>query len=513
MVSHPRLPVVAGVTRHVVMKCFPDSYLSPMRKYLAFFLTVVSFVCAQDWSLDRPYTLRTLEYLPLLDNLHQQTTGSELSGIFPRRDSLWRTDAPSHGMVRWQGKDAFLLVNMVGGYELRALRSMGDTVNAINGGLRLRGYKDSVEFWLDARIYNESHSVKNVGQQYSWDREFLEVQDSVNGKADYTSYARYRGHLAIHMGWARLDFGRDAVHWGPGYYGNLTFNQQAIPFPQMSLETHIGPLTVKSLYADLNVSEWSMSGANTRGHNLYAHRYEIAPTDRLVLAINEQTMVDSINEPILFVPIIPLFMQKGQMTEDHNNGTISMDACYRKPGLFRVYGEFLLDDMASPVTLIKNNDIESKWAAMGGVHLIHNYGMLETGFLSEIARVEPWVYTHFVPYTAQIAHQGVPLGNPLGPNSLSIDALGYGRWKDQFYGSLRMRWWWKGVDDSTHEGSDIEDATPNQHYKLAKQFLYGAKGKFTLSPSFAYTGKYIGAQLELSLFDNPGAYTALNFQW
>jgi hypothetical protein len=478
------------------------------------FLLGLAFACsfAQDWDLDRPYTLRTLNYLPLLNNLHQQALSGGQDGIFPRRDSLWRKDLPKNPLFSWKGDGGYLAGSIVGGYEYRASKSLGDTIKAMDGGLLIRGYKDSVEFWLDARIYNEDHSAKNPR---SWDREFLEVQDSVNGDISYTSYARYRGHISAHLGWTRIDAGRDAVHWGPGYWGNLTFNQQGIPFPQLSMETTIGPLTVKSLYGDLLVSPSSMDRLNTRDRNLYAHRYEFQATKNLMIAINEQTIIDSINEPILFIPIVPQFMQKGQMSEEYNNGTLSMDFCYRKPGWFRVYSEFLLDDMASPVSLFKNDNVEAKWAYMGGVHFVRNFGPIESGFISEYARVEPWVYTHFNQNTAQVAHQGLPLGNPLGPNSQSIDAMVYGRFNNRLFGSLRTRWWWKGTD----YGSQINDETPSSnHFDTPKSFLHDTNGdvvdmNFTLAPSFSYTYKYVGMQLELNFFDNPGVYARLGLQW
>lgn len=478
-----------------------------MKLFVLTMLFCAHAALAQEWTTDRPYTLRTLEYLPLLNNLHKQTTGGELSGIFPRRDSLWRKDAPDKAAYSWKGSDAFLSVNLVGGYEVREFRSMADTTKAIDGGLILRGYKDSVEFWLDARIFNEDHSAE---RPTSWDREFLDVQsDSINGELSYTSYARYRGHLALHMGWARLDFARDAVHWGPGYFHNLTFNKQGVPFAQVNLETKVGPLTVKSLYGDLLLNSNPSDRNNRRERNLYAHRYEVQATANLTLAMNEQTLVDSINEPILFLPIVPLFMHKGYMAEHNNNGAMSLDFCYRMPGWFRVYSEFLLDDLESPISLVKNDNAEAKWAYMGGIQIIRNLGPIEFGLVSEYSRIEPWVYTHFAGSAGQLQNQGYPLGNPLGPNSQAIQFLSYGRYKERFTGTLGGRWWWKGTD----LGSDLNDPTPSRHHSTSKSFLKGAERKFTLAPAVAYTGTYIGMQLEVNLFDNPGVYTRLGLQW
>ncbi len=480
-----------------------------MKILFPFLFLIFSLAFAQEWSLDRPYTLRTSEYLPLLDNLHQQTTGGDLSGIFPRRDSLWKIAPESRGILTWKKPGEYLNLNVGLGYELRALESKKDTVQALDGGIQLRGYKDSVEFWLDARIYNEDHSIEKIRPSTSWDREFLDNHDSARGEVTYTSYARYRGALAVHMGWARLSLGRDAVHWGPGYYGNMTFNQNAIPFPQMNLETKIGPLTVKSLYGDLNVDAISTSPKNTRVHDVYAHRYELQLGNQLIFGINEQTILDSVTEPFLFVPIVPLFMHKGQITEENNNGSLTFDFAWRFLHRFRFYGEYLLDDLASPVSLIKNEDVESKWGGLLGLHAIHNYRSWELGILSEYSRVEPWVYTHFAANTAQTAHQGYPLGNPLGPNSQSVDFLAYGRFKDRLYLSNRIRWWWKGTD----LGSNLQDETPSQHYQTPKTFLAGAERQFSIMPSVAWSGKYLSIQLEACFIDNPSLYSHIAVQW
>jgi len=473
------------------------------------FLLVAS-LWAQDRFLDRPFSLKTLTDRPLLLNLHEQSTGGDLSGIFPRRDSLWRKDLPKHAFASWKGEDGFIALSLEGGYGYMGSKDLSDSIKAMDGGVFVRGYKDSVEFWVDARITNESHTSKSPA---SWDREFLENQDSANGDVRYSSFARYRGHLSVHLGWSRLDFGRDAAQWGPGYFNNLMLNQNAVPFPQMSVETKIGPVTVKSLYGDLLAESHSMSSANTRAKNMYAHRYELQASQNLLLAINEISIIDSINAPILFVPIVPLFMQKGQMSEDFNNGGISMDFCYRLPGWGRAYSEFFLDDMASPVSLIKNDNVQSKWAYMGGAQLIRNLGTIQSGMIAEYARVEPWVYTHFEGSRAQMSHQGIGLGAPLGPNSQVIDWITYARYKESLTTTLRTRWWWKGTD----LGSDIMDPTPSLNYSTPKQFLQGAKRKFSLTPAFSYTtpifGVDIGMQAELTFFDNPGFYTRVGFLW
>jgi len=459
---------------------------------------------------DRPYTLRTLEKSPLLFQYHNITQGKvRQTYYYPQRDTNWRRNAlaDTSALLAWHGNGALLAVSPQIGIDYRGGDTLSDTIQSYDGGLYLRGYKDSVEFWLDARIYNETHSAT---YPVSWDREFLEVQQEENNSGiGYTSYARYRGHMAVHLGWSRLDFARDVQHWGPGYYNNLTLNQEAAPYNQMTLETKIGPLTVLSLYADLRISQHSMSDSNIQSRNLYGHRYEL-DLGNTALGISELTVLYDLNKPWLFVPIVPLFMEKGQYTEARNNGSISMDISQRLPYGIRAYSELFLDDFESPVSLIRNDNIEAKWAWMAGLQVAHNLGRLEIGSLAEYARVEPYVYSHFKPSTAQIAHLGLPLGAPAGPNSQTIDWLLYGRFAHNAQVQLKQRWSWKGTD----YGSALNDTTPEtDHFRTPKKFLDGARMRYTVTPTLSYEHRYFAVSGEYSFGDETAFCARLGLRW
>jgi hypothetical protein len=273
-------------------------------------------------------------------------------------------------LLYWSDSDssAMIAISPVLAFDLRGGKHLGDTINGYEGGIFMRGYKNSAEFWLDARIFSERHSAKKAK---SWDREFLENQgDKPNQgsgalkEVKYSSYARYRGHFILRMNFANLDFARDAQHWGPGYYSNLTLNQAAVPYNQVVLSTKIGQLSVVSLYADLDAGENSMQKDVSR--NLYGHRYELE-LGSLTLGLSEITVIYDLNTPWLFVPIVPLFAEKGNFGEDYNNGAIAFDFSYRFPFGLRLYSEFFLDDMESPSSLIRNDNIEAKWAWLAGL--------------------------------------------------------------------------------------------------------------------------------------------------
>ena len=374
----------------------------------------------------------------------------------------------------------------------------------------MRGYVDSLEFVLDARIYSEGHSSKNPK---SFDGEYIDLQsEESNDGIEYTSYARYRGHMSLNMGFARFDVGRDVMHWGPGYYNNLALNQFSLPFNSMSLDLQVGPLTVVSIFGDLRVYKGNVNEENKKARNLYGHRYELNFGNLIVGASELQVVYDD-NDIWLFVPIIPLFMEKGNYTESSNNGAISFDINYRLLNFARIYTEFFLDDLQSPVELIQNEDVQSKWAWTIGAQVAHDFDFkahqLELGTLAEYARVEPYVYTHFKSNTAQLAHLEVPLGNQGGPNSQTIDWLLYSRFDRQWTMGLHQRWFWKGTDT----GSDLNDPNPSNHANVHKHFLRGAKMQYSLTPILGYEGRFTSFALEWTFGDDKKVYTRLGFKW
>ena len=493
--------------------------------------------------------LRLLENSPMLFELHRVTTGEGRQFFaYPQRDTTFRknfvategnallyydsengSSVSGYGLIRsCEPQDTVcveklkeqnrkiprmaLAMSMVGGLDYRGGEALGDTIwPGIDGGIYLRGYADSIDFVLDARIYDEGHSAD---RPRSFDGEFLEVQKEENNSGrEYTSYARYRAHFALNYDWLRLDLGRDVMHWGPGYYNNLSLNQFALPYNMLALDMKLGPLRVMSFYGDLRIYS-SMDKRNIdETRNIFGHRYELA-VGNATFGISElQIQYDNL-KPWLFVPVVPLFMEKGNYSEDSNNGSLSFDLNYRLFNSLRIYTEYFLDDMESPVSLARNDNIEAKWAWMAGMHGAHDFNiskhLLEAGFIAEYARIEPYVYSHFHPNTAQMAHLGRPIGNQNGPNSQVVDFTVYGRLDHRIFASVRNSWFWKGTD----YGSAVNDTTPNRdHMKLPKHFLRGAKMEYSLTPSLSYEGQYVFFLGEITLFNDEKIYLRTGFKW
>lgn len=507
--------------------------LKPVVGLFVALFTTVAFAASPVLGPENVRNLRLLETSPMLFEMHRVTTGNERQFFaYPRRDTTFRKnflktennallgfDNVYGGFVNGRVADTLtkmpkvaLAVSLVGGMDYRGGETLKDTIwPSIDGGIYIRGFADSVDFVLDARIYDEGHSAK---YPKSFDGEFLEIQRAENNSGvEYTSFARYRTHFGINYNWLRLDFGRDVMHWGPGYYNNLTLNQFALPYNMLSLDMYFGPLHVMSFYGDLRIASHSMSDMNLKERNLFGHRYELA-VGNATFGISELQVLYDEMKPWLFVPTAPLFMEKGNYSENANNGSLSLDFNYRLFNSVRVYTEFFLDDMESPVSLIKNDNIEAKWAWMAGLQAAHNFDikghLLETGTIAEYARIEPYVYGHFHQYTAQLAHLGRPIGNQNGPNSQTIDWTVYARLDKHIFAAVRNTWFWKGAD----YGSAVNDTTPTtNHMNLPKEFIKDAKMQYSLTPSISYEGQYVSYMGEFTFFDDKKVYVRAGFKW
>lgn len=477
---------------------------------------------------ERSRNLRQLENTDLLWQFHAQTIeNGSFFYTFPERDSAFKRKLMDDGSrsllflndTLGDGHVYAIAASPVLGIDYRSSSTLvkrndstlGDTIwPGIDGGLYIRGFADSLDFALDARMYVENHVANRPA---SFDGEVFDEQTKEgNANADYISYSRYRAHIALNYSWARLQLARDVLHFGPGYYNNLTLNQFALPYNMLSLDMVFGPLRVFSAYADLRVDSWSYSKKNLNDRNMYAHRYELA-FEYVTIGMSEIQILFNENKPWLFTPVVPLFIEKGNYTENVNNGALAFDMNVRLAHIARVYAEFFLDDMESPNALWENKYSNNRWAGMLGMQAGYDFDVgaskLQIGTIAEIARVEPYTYCHYDTAKAQLAHLGRPIGNPNGPNSLAVDWTIYSKLSlngfSSIFVSLHNKWMWKGVDD----GSDIE-----QPYKtIEKHFIRNAPLIYTVSPAVAYEGKRVALMAEFTFGDEKAIFLRTSLMW
>jgi hypothetical protein len=231
--------------------------------------------------------------------------------------------------------------------------------------------------------------------------------------------------------------------------------------------------------------------------NLYAHRYELRAGPDLLLGVSEQLILYDQNKPWLFTPIFPLFIAKGFMFENNNNGNLSFDACWRVFQGAMIYGEFLIDDMESPSSMFTKDYVQNKWAAMAGAHYALRLFGRPAGLILEYSHIEPWVYSHFLPYTSQSANLGYPLGNQAGANSRSVDFKAYLREYHSWYFSGQLSLRWKGTD----LGSGIDDVPPEDQHASKSYLAQGGRPTAVFGPVAQWQGRWLSAFASAELGD------------
>ena len=403
-------------------------------------------------------------------------------------------------------------------FSYRGDEKLDTDVQGWTYGGQIKGRNNYLSFWVDARIYAETHSrQKDLDRaQLSWDREFIDIQDddrkSVSNNISFVSFARYRANLNIDTDIGQFGFKRETVHWGPGVYSNLVFNHQAVPFNHIYYQAEIGPFRVWTLWGRLLRSTNGEYQIGTDTKSVYAHRYEWSALSNLTIGMTEQMVLFNTEEPWAFIPIVPLFMEKGQGVEQSNNGNLAFDISYRIPNWSLLYTEFLIDDLQEPSTLF-DDYWGNRWAWMAGLHL--SPGLFKgAGLIAEYSRVEPWVYTHYDSLTSQASNGGDPLGNQFGPNSQSIILQPYystvlfreSSHQNTLFFGLKALWLWKG----SNAGSEINDGNDKRFTEVAageiepyqKEFLRGAKLEMSFGPVIRWRGYGFQADLEADYFGN-----------
>jgi hypothetical protein len=432
---------------------------------------IIVFFCVSLWAgypsapLTNPLNQRSpVQMDPLLLEYHRMMEeGKNHSFYFPRV-SVDSADWLNSGRLRWTDSTngGNIWFRPLLGLEYRQWE--GERTWAQEGGMEAAGTLHNLSYRLDTRIFSE----QQPGDGWtSFDHDFIELQDeSRNANLEFTSYARYRAWISLDLPYGRFSAGREAHHWGPAVFYPLVLGSEAVPYSSMAYTVSVGPFTIRSVYGSLVVDGNGFFRLDERERTFFGHRYEWRVVPSLLLGISETLILLDTSDPFAFIPIIPLFMEKGQVWEPKNNGNLAFDMNWQFMPWGRFYSEFLIDDMTEPSSLF-NDYWGNKWAWTVGSQLICPQGEVNQGLLMEYTRVEPWVYTHYSSRSVQAQNREYSLANPLGPNAQGVSLKYYASAKE-WQLSVRQDWIWKGSD----EGSDLLD-TLYDNQEVRKEFLAG----------------------------------------
>lgn len=227
---------------------------------------------------------------------------------------------------------------------------------------------------------------------------------------------------SVDLTWTRGDHylrvGRFRHDWGPGRNGNLLLSGVAPPMDQVHYGLTFGPFSFYSSSGPVN---------RTAEKNVAIHRLEWTPHPRFVLGLSEgATFPGSPFDPLYLLGIVPYSVLDRMHAQDvyqeddalsvRNNVLAQIDATARV-GTGLLWAELLLDDVGT-----EDSSYPSRLGFSAGAEsVLETDGALWSAGI-EAAKVYDYVYS--VSYEdSDWAHQGEPIGWPLGPDSESLHAF------------------------------------------------------------------------------------------
>lgn len=315
-------------------------------------------------------------------------------------------------LLDWSGNDKNFIAQA--GYTQDVVIKRGTEDHRIYksaGQLVLQGeLKGGLVFYSDVRAsYENSDEPKPIWQPYFTRYPWEATSDS---------------YLIFELPWANVQMGKDAVLWGPGYNGVVGLAGVNPTFDMVKLPIEVWKLKFTSILGFLrdNISKEYYAEYNRKdvvGKYLSAHRYELNPFSGVSVAWQEAYIYADKLHIELINPIMPY-----QMAEDYlgdiGNNTMELDADVCLLPNTKVYSALFLDDIHPGKNPFKYTGF--RWAALSGLLLVDPFGIDDTDFRAEYARVEPWVYPHKgiiqdPPIPTSYKNFNTPLGHWIGPNA------------------------------------------------------------------------------------------------
>lgn len=254
-------------------------------------------------------------------------------------------------------------------------------------------------------------------------------EDSTEPRPLWTLYKSYRArypwkaisdsYLILRIPWIDAQVGKDAILWGPGYHGVIGLAGVDPTFDIVKLPVEVWKLKFTSILGFLRDDLGKQYLSDVVRKYLSAHRFEIKPFSGFCIAWQEAYVYAENLHIELLNPIMPY-----QMAEDYlgdiGNNTMEGDVDICLIPNTRIYASLFLDDFHSNKNPFKYGGF--RWAALGGFLIADPFGIDDTDFRAEYARVEPWTYTHKgtiqkPPIPTSYKHFDTPLGHWIGPNA------------------------------------------------------------------------------------------------
>jgi hypothetical protein len=296
-------------------------------------------------------------------------------------------------------------------------------------GPGLRGASGKISYFSEVRVWTEYRS--DTAFPVSSYQPFDGIPYNLNGRVKTSSIRSsdiFRGGVVYSGKRIDLETAVDYLRIGPALRNPLTLSGEGSPVTYVRVRMDLAAFEYVHAFGLLRAQK-------NREKYFYVHRLDFPLFgNRVQLGLNEviingstaeSAQEDSLKkelygekrglEWVYMIPFVPYKFAE-HYAGDRDNAALSFDCEIFLPREFRWYGEFFLDDIASPLTLF-SDDFGNKWALTAGAQY---FGVLFGRDLQvnlEYTRIEPWVYTHFNGGSHSYTHYGRSLGSDLGPDS------------------------------------------------------------------------------------------------
>ncbi len=221
-----------------------------------------------------------------------------------------------------------------------------------------------------------------------------------------------RAGITARSGPLHAAFGYDRFRWGPGRRGTLLLSDAAGPITYLTLGgSFSGWLTTTALTCVLSRAE---------DRYLSAHRIEAAVTPRLSIGLAEAVRYRSDGIDLLYASgLLPYAVVERTHIRDAStdsvrhleraNIMVSLDVVGRVSDALTLYGELLLDDIAT-----ENRNMPDRLGYQVGLRSSRQHSTWIAHVLAEYTRVRRFTYA--TEYGQNFIHRGRSLGYALGPD-------------------------------------------------------------------------------------------------
>ena len=221
-----------------------------------------------------------------------------------------------------------------------------------------------------------------------------------------------RAEITARTGPVGFAAGYDQFRWGPGRRGTLLLSDAAGPITFFQYGGSFGGRVTATAFSGV------VSKAD--GRYLAAHRVEALVTPRLSIGLAEAVRYSADGIDLLYgMGLIPYTLIERIHIRDASNDSIrylqrsnvmaSLDAVARVSRALSLYGELLIDDMAT-----ENKDMPDRLGYQLGLRSDRPFGAHTAHILAEYSRVRRFTYATY--YGENFIHKDRPVGFVLGPD-------------------------------------------------------------------------------------------------